>query len=53
MQKSEEFHQFRQYRDRVLSTRETDQELREKTNSEILDMYTDMRVSHSWKISDV
>ncbi|KAM6185242.1 androglobin [Rhynchocyon petersi] len=45
MQKAEEVHQFRQYRDRVLSIRDIDQEERLKIKDEILDMYGEMRDS--------
>lgn len=45
MQKAEEVHQFRQYRTRVLSIRDTDQDERFKLKDEILDMYAEMRVS--------
>uniref|UniRef100_A0A2K6FHJ7 Androglobin n=1 Tax=Propithecus coquereli TaxID=379532 RepID=A0A2K6FHJ7_PROCO len=45
MQKAEEVHQFRQYRTRVLSIRDIDQDERFKLKDEILDMYGEMRVS--------
>lgn len=45
MQKAEEIHQFRQYRTRVLSIRNIDQEERLKLKDEVLDMYKEMRVS--------
>ncbi|MBZ3870494.1 Androglobin [Sciurus carolinensis] len=45
MQKAEEIHQFRQYRTRVLSIRDVDQEERTKLKDEVLDMYGEMRDS--------
>ncbi|XP_012510972.1 PREDICTED: androglobin [Propithecus coquereli] len=45
MQKAEEVHQFRQYRTRVLSIRDIDQDERFKLKDEILDMYGEMRDS--------
>lgn len=45
MQKAEEIHQFRQYRSRVLSIRNIDQEEQLKLKEEVLDMYKEMRVS--------
>ncbi|XP_037585425.1 androglobin [Cebus imitator] len=45
MQKAEEIHQFRQYRTRVLSIRNIDQEERLKLKDEVLDMYKEMRDS--------
>ncbi|KAL2792799.1 androglobin, partial [Daubentonia madagascariensis] len=45
MQKAEEIHQFRQYRNRVLSIRDIDQDERFKLKDEILDMYGEMRDS--------
>lgn len=45
MQKAEEIHQFRQYRARILSIRDIDQEERVKLKDEVLDMYGEMRVS--------
>ncbi|XP_045400491.1 androglobin isoform X2 [Lemur catta] len=45
MQKAEEVHQFRQYRTRVLSIRNIDQDERFKLKDEILDMYAEMRDS--------
>lgn len=55
MQKAEEIHQFRQYRARVLSIRDIDQEERTKLKDEVLDMYGEMRVSlkvHTWISGD-
>ncbi|XP_030886561.1 androglobin-like, partial [Leptonychotes weddellii] len=43
MQKAEEVHQFRQYRTRVLSIRDIDQEEQLKVKDEILEMYGEMR----------
>lgn len=45
MQKAEEVHQFRQYRSRILSIRDIDQEERFKLKDEVLDTYREMRVS--------
>lgn len=45
MQKAEEVHQFRQYRTRVLSVRDIDQEEQLKIKDKILEMYGEMRVS--------
>lgn len=45
MQKAEEIHQFRQYRSRILSFRDIDQEERFKLKDEVLDTYGEMRVS--------
>ncbi|XP_004044850.4 androglobin [Gorilla gorilla gorilla] len=45
MQKAEEIHQFRQYRTRVLSIRNIDQEERLKLKDEVLDMYKEMQDS--------
>ncbi|XP_008584211.1 PREDICTED: androglobin-like, partial [Galeopterus variegatus] len=45
MQKAEEIHQFRQYRTRVLSIRDIDQEERFKSKNEVLEMYGEMRDS--------
>ncbi|KAF7468971.1 Hypothetical predicted protein [Marmota monax] len=45
MQKAEEIHQFRQYRNRMLSIRDVDQEERTKLKDEVLDMYGEMRDS--------
>ncbi|EHH61835.1 hypothetical protein EGM_19964, partial [Macaca fascicularis] len=45
MQKAEEIHQFRQYRSRVLSIRNIDQEEQLKLKEEVLDMYKEMRDS--------
>ncbi|XP_049759093.1 androglobin isoform X3 [Elephas maximus indicus] len=45
MQKAEEVHQFRQYRARVLSIRDIDQEERFRLKDEVLDMYGEMRNS--------
>lgn len=45
MQKAEEVHQFRQYRSRLLSIRDIDQEERFKLKDKILDIYGEMRVS--------
>ncbi|PNJ78916.1 ADGB isoform 12, partial [Pongo abelii] len=45
MQKAEEIHQFRQYRTRVLSIRNIDQEERLKLTDEVLDVYKEMRDS--------
>ncbi|KAL1770490.1 androglobin isoform X4 [Sigmodon hispidus] len=45
MQKAEEIHQFRQYRSRILSIRDIDQEERLKLKDEVLDMYGQMRDS--------
>ncbi|KAG8508913.1 Androglobin, partial [Galemys pyrenaicus] len=45
MQKAEEVHQFREYRNRILSIRDWDQEQRSKLKEEILMMYGDMRDS--------
>ncbi|XP_048210208.1 androglobin [Perognathus longimembris pacificus] len=43
MQKAEEVHQFRQYRTRMLSVRDIDQEERCKLKNEVVDMYGEMR----------
>ncbi|XP_042529845.1 androglobin [Dipodomys spectabilis] len=43
MQKAEEIHQFRQYRTRMLSVRDIDQEERCKLKDEVVDMYGEMR----------
>lgn len=51
MQKAEEVHQFRQYRTRVLSIRDIEQEEQLKIKDKILEMYGEMRVSlniHPW-----
>ncbi|ELW72900.1 Calpain-7-like protein [Tupaia chinensis] len=45
MQKAEEIHQFREYRTRILSIRDIDQEERCKLRDEVLDMYGEMRDS--------
>ncbi|XP_027459163.2 androglobin isoform X1 [Zalophus californianus] len=45
MQKAEEVHQFRQYRTRVLSIRDIDQEEQLKVKDKILEMYGEMRDS--------
>uniref|UniRef100_A0A8C5K1M0 Androglobin n=1 Tax=Jaculus jaculus TaxID=51337 RepID=A0A8C5K1M0_JACJA len=45
MQKAEEIHQFRQYRSRILSIRDIDQEERHKLRDGLLDMYGEMRDS--------
>ncbi|XP_040584054.1 androglobin isoform X3 [Mesocricetus auratus] len=45
MQKAEEVHQFRQYRSRILSIRDIDQEERFKLKDEVLDTYREMRDS--------
>ncbi|CAH7315332.1 Adgb [Phodopus roborovskii] len=45
MQKAEEIHQFRQYRSRILSIRDIDQEERFKLKDEVLDTYGEMRDS--------
>nr|KAF6461315.1 androglobin [Molossus molossus] len=45
MQKAEEIHQFRQYRARILSIRDIDQEERVKLQDKVLEMYSDMRDS--------
>nr|KAF6503682.1 androglobin [Rousettus aegyptiacus] len=45
MQKAEEVHQFRQYRSRLLSIRDIDQEERFKLKDKILDIYGEMRDS--------
>ena len=45
MQKAEEVHQFRQYRNRLLSLRGIEQEERFKMKDEVLEMYGEMRVS--------
>lgn len=56
MQKAEEVHQFRQYRTRVLSIRDIDQEEQFKVKDKVLEMYGEMRVSlnihidYSWHI---
>lgn len=55
MQKAEEIHQFRQYRARILSIRDIDQEERVKLQDKVLEMYSDMRVSlkvHTWITAD-
>nr|XP_020750641.1 androglobin-like isoform X2 [Odocoileus virginianus texanus] len=43
MQKAEEVHQFRQYRNRILSLRDIEQEERFKMKDEVLQMYGEMR----------
>ncbi|VFV25448.1 calpain-7-like [Lynx pardinus] len=51
MQKAEEVHQFRQYRTRVLSIRDIEQEEQLKIKDKILETYGEMRVSlniHPW-----
>uniref|UniRef100_A0A8C6QYC0 Androglobin n=1 Tax=Nannospalax galili TaxID=1026970 RepID=A0A8C6QYC0_NANGA len=45
MEKAEEIHQFREYRSRVLSIRDIDQEEQFKLKDEVLDMYGEMRDS--------
>lgn len=45
MQKAEEIHQFRQYRSRILSIRDIDQEERLKLKDEVIETYGEMRVS--------
>ncbi|EPY80664.1 hypothetical protein CB1_000812007 [Camelus ferus] len=45
MQKAEEVHQFRQYRTRILSIRDIDQEERIKLRDKVLEMYKEMRDS--------
>ncbi|KAM8964338.1 androglobin [Lycaon pictus] len=45
MQKAEEVHQFRQYRTRVLSIRDIDQEEQFKVKDKVLEMYGEMRDS--------
>uniref|UniRef100_A0A8D0W4B5 Androglobin n=1 Tax=Sus scrofa TaxID=9823 RepID=A0A8D0W4B5_PIG len=45
MQKAEEVHQFRQYRSRILSIRDIDQEERLKIKDKVLEMYGEMQVS--------
>ncbi|XP_060044689.1 androglobin isoform X1 [Erinaceus europaeus] len=45
MQKSEEIHQFRQYRNRVLSIRDVEQEERCRLKDEVLETYAEMRDS--------
>lgn len=45
MQKAEEVHQFRQYRTRVLSIRDIEQEERLRVQDKVLEMYAGMRVS--------
>ncbi|XP_076999521.1 androglobin isoform X2 [Tamandua tetradactyla] len=45
MQKSEEIHQFRQHRARVLSVRDIDEEERRQLEHEVLEMYAEMRDS--------
>ncbi|XP_038195393.1 androglobin [Arvicola amphibius] len=45
MQKAEEIHQFRQYRSRILSIRDIDQEERFKLKDEVLETYGEMRDS--------
>ncbi|KAB1275303.1 Androglobin, partial [Camelus dromedarius] len=45
MQKAEEVHQFRQYRTRILSIRDIDQEERIKLRDRVLEMYKEMRDS--------
>lgn len=45
MQKAEEIHQFRQYRSRILSIRDIDQEERLKLKDHVLETYGEMRVS--------
>lgn len=45
MQKAEEVHQFRQYRTRILSIREIEQEERAKLQDKGLEMYAEMWVS--------
>lgn len=44
MQKAEEVHQFRQYRTRLLSIRDTEQGERLKVKEQVLEMYGEMRV---------
>ncbi|XP_075805204.1 androglobin isoform X5 [Microtus pennsylvanicus] len=45
MQKAEEIHQFRQYRSRILSIRDIDQEERLKLKNQVLETYGEMRDS--------
>nr|XP_048281124.1 androglobin isoform X3 [Myodes glareolus] len=45
MQKAEEIHQFRQYRSRILSIRDIDQEERLKLKDEVIETYGEMRDS--------
>ena len=45
MQKAEEVHQFRQYRNRLHSIRDIEQEERFKVKDKVLEMYGEMRVS--------
>uniref|UniRef100_A0A8D1HUS9 Calpain catalytic domain-containing protein n=1 Tax=Sus scrofa TaxID=9823 RepID=A0A8D1HUS9_PIG len=45
MQKAEEVHQFRQYRSRILSIRDIDQEERLKIKDKVLEMYGEMQDS--------
>lgn len=45
MQKAEEIHQFRQYRSRILSIRDIDQEERLKLKDQVLETYGEMRDS--------
>ncbi|KAF6112560.1 androglobin [Phyllostomus discolor] len=45
MQKAEEIHQFRQYRTRVLSIRDIEQEERLRVQDQVLEMYAGMRDS--------
>ncbi|XP_046524987.1 androglobin isoform X1 [Equus quagga] len=45
MQKAEEVHQFREYRARILSIRDIDQEERVKSKDKVLEMYGEMRDS--------
>lgn len=45
MQKAEEVHQFRQYRVRLLSIRDIEQEERFREKDKVLEMYGEMRVS--------
>ncbi|XP_050017605.1 androglobin isoform X7 [Alexandromys fortis] len=45
MQKAEEIHQFRQYRSRILSVRDIDQEERLKLKDHVLETYGEMRDS--------
>ena len=55
MQKAEEIHQFRQYRTRILSIRDVDQEERLKVQDKVLEMYAGMRVSltvYAWITAD-
>ncbi|XP_043855514.1 androglobin [Dromiciops gliroides] len=45
MQKAEEVHQFRQYRERILSKRDFEYAARKKLKSKVLDTYGDIRTS--------